>query len=214
MKRVKECPACGLYNNRSNDFCDRCGASLDDIIIYVDDSLTEDPEFTKKEEAMKKSISESEQKEQLKEEKEETIICPECGAINPFSNQKCSECGTYLHEEPIEEKKEPEVIKENLSSSISSLELASSYGKEKLVLSEEKKDFGREDFTSPFLKDYLKISRRHFEYYMKDTHVFIIDCSTNGTFLNGTRLIKGIPNEIHNLDKLVLADSSFEVSLC
>jgi len=230
MKRVKVCPNCGLYNDKNNDMCSECGASLDDIIISVENFMTRDPEFAKKKQALKEAVEKSEA-EEVKDTRptasSDMIECPVCGTLNPASEEICSECGSILHakaeetpapapapevkkEEPV---KEPEPIKVE-KPGINVIEMSCPYGKESLLLTEEVKSFGRENFFSPILKDYLKISRHHFDYFKKGYQVFIVDYSSNGTFINGNRLIKGVQSEVHNGDNLRLADLDFSITLC
>ena len=73
---------------------------------------------------------------------------------------------------------------------------------------------GRDRDLADFVLDKPGISRAHLEIKKKGEMIFVTDCgSTNGTFINGSRLKKDIPLEIRQGDELKLANCTYYYNL-
>jgi len=155
-----------------------------------------------------------------------TIKCPRCNQPNPDTNLFCSRCGEML--DPFQKTPKIEVgdlrVNHPLwgNARISSrhrlvLRLINSTKQIRITLEENVPvTLGRADPLVDIIPDLdlnrynglaMGVSRRHASLVMQDNTVQITDLnSTNGTFLNGKRLIPQRPSILRDGDEIRLGD--------
>ena len=117
-------------------------------------------------------------------------ICPKCGSEYDEKTAKrqlsmCKNCGIKLKEKKIEKKKEYEIVFDSFTISFSlPVKLGRNHQKE--------------------LESNLYISRNHCEIVEENGIIFVIDTSTNGTFINGNKITT--KTSISSNDKIKLAN--------
>lgn len=155
-----------------------------------------------------------------------TITCPSCSQANPDTNLFCSHCGEMLDRF----QKTPKIDVGNLrvnypqwgNARISSrhrlvLRLVNSLKQIRIDLVENQPvTLGRADPLADIMPDFdlsrynglaMGVSRRHASLVMQDNTLQITDLdSTNGTYLNGKRLIPYRPNILRDGDEIRLGD--------
>lgn len=106
---LRLCPACGIDNEQSRNFCRNCGSPLTksgpgcNTTFYVGDSYCPNGhhydyelQMIRKQELLKKS--EFEKQERLRVEKLgiEVLPCPQCKTLNSVSYIKCVKCNNKI----------------------------------------------------------------------------------------------------------------------
>ncbi len=82
------------------------------------------------------------------------------------------------------------------------------------VVDKEKFTVGKRPDTDGQITFNSAISRHHCDFIYKDMKYFVIDMgSSNGTFVNGVRLVPETPREIHSGDIIRLANSDFKAEI-
>lgn len=204
MKRVKVCE-CGKYNHYLAEECNRCGMVLSDFIKRVPKHLTEEEPQKKKDEPQEeKRKTEEPTKKEQKQEKS----CPNCKTKLQNIHFVCLECGYKLSGDLNQDDEE----KIDLPQKSFCLKIFDDNINEVLTFKENKQTFGRNNMHKEHL--YKTISRIHFEYYKEDDYMYIVDVSTNGTYLNGKKLTKKTPNRIYENDQITLANHRFNFKKC
>lgn len=128
----------------------------------------------------------------------EVRVCENCKHHNPIDNLECEKCGFDLSFcIPVSE---DNLIQKKCLRSLSD--------GEEIVLKEETL-IGRDGVNADYFEKSKYISRRHATIYIENDNVFIIDASTNGTFINGKRMEKMIKQPLHIGDKITFADLEF-----
>lgn len=146
----------------------------------------------------------------------EVRVCGNCKHHNGITQMECEKCGFDISmTAPINES----VIVMNSSfgepqrdiSSNCVWRLSEIAANQVFYVSETLK-VGREE--SP-LADLLNksdfVSRMHARLEIRDGLLYVTDFSTNGTFVNGVRALKGDAMQLHDGDELKFADVSFKV---
>lgn len=136
----------------------------------------------------------------------EVRICEFCGHANPISAMACEECGADLaFVQPTEQNDS------SLPQKKSWLLTSINNGMEFPIC--ENIEVGR---MSSDLADLLNASdytsRYHAKLKLENGAFWVTDESTNGTFINDKRLLKGETVELHSDDVLRFADVAFKVS--
>lgn len=136
----------------------------------------------------------------------EVRICEFCGHANPISAMACEECGADLaFVQPTEQNDS------SLPQKKSWLLISVNNGMEFPVC--ENIEVGR---MSSDLADLLNASdytsRHHAKLKLENGAFWVTDESTNGTFVNDKRLLKGETVELRSDDVLRFADVAFKVS--
>lgn len=161
------------------------------------------------------------------------ITCPKCGHENEEGVNYCPECGTYLAEGPrtttlaaselpgevqnLWQRRDPEP-----KTSQAVLVLLTSDGQMIPLPQVPTVNLGREgqsrasmaaiDLT-PFGADRAGVSRLHARIHRLSSGYFVEDCdSTNGTFLNGRRIISYMPQGLAGDDELQLGQLRFKIA--
>lgn len=144
----------------------------------------------------------------------EVRICENCGTGNPVSNLECAECG-YDLSFIIPTSEQADINYENIflqNNDKSQWILISQKDSNYTVELNEVTEIGRE--CGP-LKEYLDnsdyISRIHAKIISEKGDLYVIDCSTNGTFINEKRIEKMKKIKIGCGDLLRFADTTFIV---
>lgn len=136
----------------------------------------------------------------------EVRICEFCGHANPISAMACEECGADLaFVQPTEQNDS------SLPQKKSWLLTSVNNGMEFPVC--ENIEVGRMSSDLAYLlnaSDYT--SRYHAKLKLENGAFWVTDESTNGTFVNDKRLLKGETVELHSDDVLRFADVAFKVS--
>jgi len=131
--------------------------------------------------------------------------CPECGFQNPEAANYCSNCGSLLVREEVDEatmaftpehsEEEGQADLEDFGIKGPALVVRSGGGRagETFVLDQERTTVGRSPECDIFLDD-VTVSRRHAVASRKGDHLEIEDLgSLNGTFLNRKRIESSAP---------------------
>jgi hypothetical protein len=146
----------------------------------------------------------------------EVRICENCGKKNPVSSLECEACGYDISfcipvEDVVEESE-----KNECEQAETDLELWKFTAVDDSSVSFSLKDeyvIGREDCE---ISDYLNksdyISRKHCKLYVKDNEPYVIDASTNGTFVNGRKIDKLFEYRLSVGDEITFADVKFKVT--
>jgi len=160
-------------------------------------------------------------------------ICPECGHENADANPYCARCGTYLADGPNTglltpgelpvapqggwRQRDPEP-----KTSQAVLVLLAPNGVTVALPQVPTVNLGREGISragmaaidlTPCGADAAGVSRLHARVHRLSTGYFIEDCdSTNGTFLNGQRLVAYMPLGLVTGDELQLGQLRFKVT--
>lgn len=149
------------------------------------------------------------------------IKCPFCNNVYPENTLFCEECGSYLAPgngqatDPLTGPISGEMGREASKLSFKTLILSTEDGgRIELPLSKEVV-LGRLDASRAVFPDVdltneqgseKGVSRRHARISRREDQVFIEDLnSLNGTFLNGTRLVPGLPYPLKDGDQAQLA---------
>jgi pSer/pThr/pTyr-binding forkhead associated (FHA) protein len=153
-------------------------------------------------------------------------VCPTCGTKNPPEEPICIKCMTDLTAvapiecEDVGQKTEHTIKTEDIQLDLDLLDLENEktiiLSKSKLVLKGH--DFeivvhdgdivGRHAVGGDFLQRYKTVSRKHAKFFYKDGKWYVQDLgSTNGTYLNGIKLLPMQEYPLSNGDKLSLSGS-------
>ncbi len=191
MNKFRICENCEYKNDDSLLECDKCGADLS----FIDPVEIEE---------VKKV-----------EETGEYRVCENCNHKNDVSLGECEECGANILFIS------PSVIEEDF---LNESEKIDSYMVNRIKLVSVKDGFeihipydkdvilGREgDISNEYFDKSNFISRKHARIVFRNNNYFIVDESTNGTFINKTTLEKGKEYVLSEEDQLKLADIEFIV---
>ena len=148
----------------------------------------------------------------------ECRICDNCGTQNDPGQLECKKCGCDLSFLPITtvddsagECSSSDVIEEKKEESRWGI-VAKENSNIKLQI-EGQVMIGREE---AILNDYLSsstyVSREHATLFVEKDILYVIDASTNGTFINGNRLNKLKQYKLEKGDLLAFADKEFIVT--
>ena len=155
-------------------------------------------------------------------------ICPTCGTKNPPDEPICIKCMTDLTSVPpvdceeISIKNSPEHSDQTITSGLD-LHMLDLESEKTVILTQSKlvlkgHDFeivikdgdvvGRHAVGGDFLQRYKTVSRKHAKFTYKDGNWYVQDLnSTNGTYLNGLKLLPMQDFPLKNGDKLSLSGS-------
>lgn len=144
----------------------------------------------------------------------ECRICENCGESNEPRLLECKKCGFDLSFSPI-------TTINDIPSQPQPLSLGKTSGW-KLIATDncdielviaDRVMVGRDE---PILNGYLQkstfVSREHATLYLSENKLYIIDASTNGTYINGVKIKKLMATEISVGDEITFADLKFRVS--
>lgn len=206
--KYKQCPVCGLYNKYTKIDCS-CGFDLSNVsdIVELDqetvNELNSHPIIPQNKASSSNEIKTSE------------IQCPSCSNMNDADALFCEECGYPLVESLAEKDIESDSLSAEKKKKTNDPEL-----RFKVIYNSKTYEFtatsspvffGRESIDDDmFCKD-LYISRKHFSYRYGDNSIVIVDCSTNGTSLNGVRIKLGKPTKIKSGDVIALYDREIKI---
>jgi len=85
---------------------------------------------------------------------------------------------------------------------------------ERKVVSNDNFSIGKSKVNDYCIKGNSAVSRKHATIISRDDEFYLLDCkSTNGTFLNDSRLQEGEETLLEDGDKIVLADEEFEIEI-
>jgi pSer/pThr/pTyr-binding forkhead associated (FHA) protein len=143
----------------------------------------------------------------------EVRVCENCGKKNPVSSLECEFCGYDISFcIPVEDLGETvvETVPENteglwtftaVDDNMVSFVVTDSItiGRENCVISDY---LNRSDF----------ISRQHCKIYVHDNGLYLMDASTNGTYINGNRVEKLSECPLNIGDEVTFADIKFKIS--
>jgi hypothetical protein len=134
----------------------------------------------------------------------EIKVCPSCAHRNERIKVTCEHCGKFL--------KDVEIQVENYLNSKEPETILLSFGSSKIIIkvtNNKTQSYGYKDFLE--IRDFKTISSKHFIMYKDHLDIFIIDTSVNGTYINKTKLMGGVPLKINKHDILTLADIKFTI---
>lgn len=150
------------------------------------------------------------------------MTCPFCRALIPDDSHYCDQCGTQLHFCP--ECRKPKrgtqcavcgtdlVGAEEFFGAAASESKALSLRSDKLTLALKEGQFGRTGGIYPELSTDIYVSGRHGELRRQGGEWQIRDLgSTNGTFVNGTRLQRDAWTPLHEGDCVKIATNTYHV---
>lgn len=205
--KYKQCPNCGRFNNKIESECS-CGFDISEIYDFEELS---DEELQKNNDNPTRPI---EVEEKQLEPKKTMIECPSCGAMNELNAFSCKDCGEKLVEEKkdnegkISFKEENFIRNEDSKKTTLANELNFNvlYNNQvfSFIANGNALSFGRNSISTSSFNEDKYISRQHFNYYYKNGFLYIIDVSTNGTSVNGQRLLKNLPTLIKDGDLITL----------
>ncbi len=207
--KYKKCPVCGKYNKHTKQSC-FCGADISNVFDYV--SMSE-------EEAVKANESALPPKEPgettvLSTEKHDIRICEECGAANDVDAMNCKKCGALFIDTGHKAERRKDNIEEAQGSiSKDCLPFHVVYAEKTFpfVATKDKQFFGRENLSLPSFQGDHYISRKHIAYFYEGGYLYIVDVSTNGTFLNGAKLQRDVPVRVRSGDRISLYRQSIQI---
>ncbi|GHV57833.1 hypothetical protein FACS1894216_22410 [Synergistales bacterium] len=148
----------------------------------------------------------------------EIRICGNCHHHNGISLLECEECGLDLSMViPVDEddipQKEPDPIPAPATSPCAHRwGIAIGEGASNITVIEDRLKVGREN--SPLAQHLNKskfISRNHAQLFVTDGKLYVLDASTNGTYVNNTRIQKLESAVLNDCDEVRFADVSFKV---
>jgi hypothetical protein len=160
-------------------------------------------------------------------------ICPKCGHENVDSSTYCARCGTYLADGPSTALLAPDELPATPQggwhqrdpepkTSQAVLVLLAPNGAMVALPQVPTVNLGREGISragmaaidlTPCGADVAGVSRLHARIHRLSTGYFIEDCdSTNGTFLNGQRLVAYMPLGLATGDEVQLGQLRFKVT--
>lgn len=194
LEKFRICRSCKRLVPATKNSCDTCGRQMNGIAMVK----------TKAEAQLAKLLSlNSENAEKPKEEAPELVrVCPVCHTVNPGMARKCQKCHEDISDvervpENHEEVSSPKEIPVEKAPALEDTpkefpEIMSLDGKKALSISSESNVIGREGLLQDYLDSHAWVSRRHAEILIKCDGIYIKDLnSTNGTFVDGTRLLEG-----------------------
>lgn len=223
MKKVKRCSSCGLYNKWIKSSCERCKSRIEDIPCeYVEDDLMEDPTFQQQDESGETAEAIAVEREEPKQGR--SFKCRQCGE-NIFFPQEasfvmCEICKNLYFKKDLDQlDEETKETKDDLPEGKEDVCLQTKYALESvlkrgnvvLTFTSEIQTFGRQNCMEEFVCNNKFISREHILYYCKNGQAYIVDTSSNGTFINGERLAKGREYTLNVGDHLGLSNEEFIV---
>lgn len=182
MAKFKVCPECGDHNPTNMIECMNCGMDLSEV------SPTDEKEL-----AVCVASSDA---------PSETIkvrVCEECGHANPVNARKCQQCGDDIsYIVPTDgictaEEQTAHIVLSAIDDNYS-FEIKAG---NTLV--------GRENSMQDYLINKSYVSRKHAEFIVEDTKLFIKDCgTTNHSFVNNNIIPINEKVELHNGDVISL----------
>lgn len=207
MAMVKICPrsSCRMINPPNALECEKCGRDMTKIPMIDESQLAamNEEEETQTSNDTAVSIEPEQTRNERVSEPEVQLqsyrLC-DCGHRNPTSLRKCERCGESLAgiditeeqiaaEQPAKTVSSPTRVNENLNPSIS---MVSQDGGLRLPLTQGTMIIGRNNMGSPYLSQKMYVSGTHASITVEGDEISIIDLnSTNGTFLNGIKIVPG-----------------------
>lgn len=138
----------------------------------------------------------------------EIRLCDNCGHINDVSSLECEKCSFDLTFVVPTIYKNNAIASENNALNVWTFQAIDDKAVEFIV--DKTISIGREyDILQEYFNKSDFISRNHSRIFIEDNTLFIEDLSTNGTFLNGIRIIKSQKTEINVGDIIAFADLKF-----
>lgn len=146
----------------------------------------------------------------------EVRICDNCGKKNPVSSLECEACGYDISfcipveytEENIKKSSE-----ENQKDSKKIWKFTAVDDENVYFSVDSETDIGRDNCE---ISDYLNksdfVSRQHCKIYVKESKLYVMDASTNGTYINGNRIEKLSEYSLNIGDEITFADIKFKIS--
>ena len=148
----------------------------------------------------------------------ECRICDNCGTQNDPGQLECTKCGcdlsflpiTWVDESSSESSDSTEQKEETVNTGWGIL------AKDNPDISLQIKDqvmIGREeDILNNYLSSSTYVSREHATLSVEQNELYVVDASTNGTFINGNRINKLKKYKLEKGDLLAFADKEFIVT--
>lgn len=206
-EEVQLCPnlKCTFPNSANSRSCIECNCSLEDDTTWVLAKFVLQCQNcgaynTKKSQvccSCGEPIGENKQNENAVDEDTAFFrICPNCNYQNYANATKCIKCGEDLEDiDPICKTTGSSILVNFLNtrtSSMNSIEIlpAIYYAFGRSAHLSEDKDLGNRKYVHGV----------HFVILYKEDSLYIIDCSSNGTFVNGKRLNKGVKHSLFSGD--------------
>lgn len=181
--RIVKCAQCGWYNAIGATHCANRNCNFRFSDAATDEDVDENPD-----------IGETSEPIYVK-------VCPECRHENPAAIDKCENCDANISAVFEEEKRTGYML----------LNLAT---RQSVMLCDtEHQTIGREYFLCEQLTGHSYVGRAHAELFCRNQQWFICDRSTNGTYLNGERIEKGVDIALERGMTISLGDPSEEEPL-
>lgn len=145
----------------------------------------------------------------------EVRVCENCNFHNNINNLECEKCGYDLsfiipiNEEEIVNNCEFTSVSGEIN--ILSNWILESLDKQLVINIVNGLIIGRDGVNTEYFDKSKFVSRKHAIFYIENNNLFVVDASTNGTFINGKRLEKLKKTPIYISDKITFADLTFEV---
>lgn len=179
--RVKICPNGHINKNTSLSRCEICGISIrfltsveyeeDHDLVIKEEKQIEEEKLIKTEPIKKEIFNKILEPRKVK-------VCPSCFEINEPNEKTCKTCGVVIYKVPVE------TINPHVKFDLK-------FGDVCINLdSNEKNKIGRSHFSNIDKEIYQFISFFHAEISIDEGALFLVDHSTNGTWINQKKCIK------------------------
>lgn len=194
MARIKICPGCKHHNASNAMQCSECGRDIGSVKaknppVETPDVPLDEPVSDTTMELAAAEPTAAGSTVAMNEELKEYIVCEECGHHNLTSIRLCERCGESLVGIPItREDAGPAMV------CSSSARLVTTDGLFQMELTKGAIILGREAAGADYFGQKAYVGRKHARLTYIDDGVYLEDLnSTNGTFVNGTKIPAGQP---------------------
>ena len=183
MGKYKVCPICGEHNEPYMLECSKCETDLSSTRVI--------DEYTEKAQSEQKLLGNT------PSTVAKMIRLCDCGFKNPVQSRKCQSCGEDISIVVPTQDEETEEVSKYIISSIDGTYAYEIVSPSTIV--------GREHELQDYLEEKSYVSRRHAEFQIEDSKLYIINLSkTNYTYINNVKIDDDSPKELNDGDEIGL----------
>lgn len=212
------CDVCGSDNLEGAAYCEDCGAKLVVAHAVVGAASSPSAQVIQPPPPVDPGLRPPPQP--VAQGPGASVLCPSCGADNPGSEDYCVDCGANLGRGAAEH-----VVAQNVGGGAAAVAPVVPVGHARLTLDDREFLLDREittmgrrspadqiepdiDLTDDDSDSY--VSRRHAQIVQTGDHYVLEDVgSSNGSFINNTRLLPGVQQVLNDGDHLRLGKTEF-----